>query len=129
MPTTTQVTTDVTNILAPSGPEAEPGGATPLDTGAGKDVTRIISAFPPWGHCGPGERPFGLPPGPVTGKALASRAALLTSLLPQLTAMLKELGKAHLAGTLTPGDLGVLQSLQDWYSRLQAELDALKLRR
>jgi hypothetical protein len=143
MPENTGPISDLGHLLPPGGiaPTGPVRGAVapPEETAPGKDVGRVMSGFPAWGRYegGPGcgchgkavERPFGLPPGPVTAKALASRAALLASLLPQLTAMLKELGKAHLAGTLTPGDLCVYQSLQDWYSRLQAELDALKLRR
>jgi hypothetical protein len=110
-------------------------------TDASKDPTQVMSAFlEAEGGCGchpcccehrgdASERPFGPPPLPVAQKGIEARAALRQELFGQVTALVRQLNAAHLAGSLTPGDLEMLHALKRWYSALQAERDAAKRKR
>jgi len=105
-------------------------------TDPGKDASQVMSAFLADGSAGcgctcgghgeKGERPFGLPPLSVTLKAKDARKELREQLIASVTALIRLLNTAHLAGSITPGDLEMLQALQCWYSELQAEQDLAK---
>lgn len=107
-------------------------------TDAAQDPSQVMSAFLQEARCacgpgccchgdaGPGERPFGMPPLPVTAKGRDARQAVRRELLDRVAALVRQLNAAHLAGAITPGDLGMLQALQGWYSELLAEQDAAK---
>jgi hypothetical protein len=148
----TQLMSSTTAAATPASQAAsgkQPTGATICATGPtmeripsfhatdpGLDATQVMSAILQdggsacscgcGGHGEKGERPFGLPPLSVTLKAKDARKELREQLVASVTALLRLLNAAHLAGSIAPGDLEMLQALQGWYSELQAEQDLAK---
>jgi hypothetical protein len=67
--------------------------------------------------------PFGVPP-IISVEGLEKRRAFAAKLLPQVTALLDTLQKAHREGLLTADEHIELARTEAWYTRLKAEVDA-----
>jgi len=128
----------VARCLTASAPTQDPTVARVMTASAPtQDPARLMSALlQEGGGCGgcaergePGQRPFGLPPLPLTEGAIEARTEERQALLKAAKELIVRLHKAHLAGSITPSDLEMLHALQGWYSLLQAEQDAARQQR
>jgi len=72
-------------------------------------------------------RPFGVHDVGLSEEGTKGRTHTLDALLKLVDGLLTTLQHAHREGSLVPDDICEMQRLEDWYSRLQAEQDHLRL--